>query len=373
LFSHLAVLAASAALIVPAAGPPTHGLDAATSFRSDAPSADLYPPWCGEERTGDDTAHQVANGAARYHALLAVPADAPVRLRELAPGIQAGAIGASALIERQYGRAIRYDMGTSCGPKYLDISVLHMGADSETLGADAAGSADATLRRVYAELTAAGWPVAIPGADDQPRVDANYVVWLDGPTPAGSCGAATLYPDPRRDPENDNDRGGAVAVVFPGADGFCDADAVRHEIGHTLGAVQPGAGPSADATGHCTDAFEDTMCQDSSPVVADGHYQGEFVDYRNDDYWDPPGGAPLGWWTANLSRFLCPTATCNGVRATDAAPPAARPKRASAKRRCVTRRCRRARRARLRSRRRSAARRAHRAARRAKPARRPPG
>jgi hypothetical protein len=36
-----------------------------------------------------------------------------------------------------------------------------------------------------------------------------------------------------------------------------------------------------------------------------------YFDYGNDDYWDPPQGVPLGWWTLNLSRFICPDAQCN--------------------------------------------------------------
>ena len=36
--------------------------------------------------------------------------------------MQADAFGASALLERLYGRAIRFDMGTTCGERYLDIS-----------------------------------------------------------------------------------------------------------------------------------------------------------------------------------------------------------------------------------------------------------
>jgi hypothetical protein len=44
--------------------------------------------------------------------------------------------------------------------------------------------------------------------------------------------------------------------------------------------------------------------------VANG-VRGTFFDYRNDDYWDPPNGTPLPWWTVNLNRFLCPDANCN--------------------------------------------------------------
>jgi hypothetical protein len=57
------------------------------------------------------------------------------------------------------------------------------------------------------------------------------------------------------------------------------------------------------------------MCLPSAPAVDDGSFHSRFVDYGNDDYWDPPGGRPLAWWTVNLSRFLCPNAACNGATA----------------------------------------------------------
>ena len=82
-----------------------------------------------------------------------------------------------------------------------------------------------------------------------------------------------------------------------------------HEMGHNLGAIQKVA-PHAFDGAHCDDAYEDTMCYSQAPRVAGGQ-RGQFFDYGNDDYWDPPNGAPLPWWTANLNRFLCADATCN--------------------------------------------------------------
>ena len=53
------------------------------------------------------------------------------------------------------------------------------------------------------------------------------------------------------------------------------------------------------------------MCVDTAPRVGSGPKHGEFFDYGNDDYWDPPNGPPLRWWTVNLSWFICPDAGCN--------------------------------------------------------------
>jgi hypothetical protein len=288
-----------------------HGLAPFAGTRPATLRAELPGTWCGSQRASDDTAHRLRNGAARYHAVLAVPADQPVRLRQLAPEIQADAFGASKLLEQTYGRAIRFDLGTDCGPQYLDISVVRMGIDTATLRTLAQQDTGA-LDAVYDALAAGGFPVTRPAEPTAPRRDVNYVVWLDGPGPDGACGQATLYPDARRSPDNRNNMGGSVAVVFRQAEGFCNADAVRHEIGHTLGAALPGTAPNADGTGHCVDAYEDTMCAESAPHVA-GLNAGMFFDYGNDDYWDPPKGRPLGWWTANLSRFVCADPQCNRV------------------------------------------------------------
>ena len=63
---------------------------------------------------------------------------------------------------------------------------------------------------------------------------------------------------------------------------------------------------------------------------------GFYVDYGNDDYWDPAAdpfstsSAKLGWWTINLSKFVCPSApgTLNpetGAPYADCSLPNARP------------------------------------------------
>jgi len=309
----LVLVPASARADVPAVT--THGPDAiapfAQRFHSEGDPQDRGA-WCGRRLSRDDTAHEVDNGAPRFHAILAIPAGAKSRLTELAPDMQGDALGASALLERRYGRAIRFDIGTSCGPQYLDISIMRMRRDATALRT-AATQPNGTLNAVYDELRQARWPVTLPTEADAPLRPYNYVVWLDGPSMPDACGQATLYDDPRRAQENRNNMGGSVAVVFREGAGFCGADAVRHEIGHTLGAVLPGVAPHADGGGHCSDAVEDTLCNADSPTRSTGVFEGEFFDYGNDDYWDPPLGPPLPWWTVDLSRFLCAKPTCNDV------------------------------------------------------------
>jgi hypothetical protein len=272
----------------------------------------LPTAWCGDSRDSDDTQNEVDNGAPRYHAVYAIPADGPDRFAELANTLQADAFQASALLEHAYGRAIRFDMGTNCGPQYLDISVVRLPQTTVELER-LAPTATGTLEAVSNGIDAAGFHTIRPDdtLESAALRDRNFVVWIDGPAPQGACGQATSYNDQSRDPSNLNNLGGKVAVVFPnGNGGFCSSNTVRHEIGHNLGALQPTA-PHAFDGAHCNDAYEDTMCYSNSPRVTSSGQRGQFFDYGNDDYWDPPSGQSLPWWTANLNRFLCADATCN--------------------------------------------------------------
>jgi hypothetical protein len=304
--------------------PLTHGPDpagvaggaeaSAMPARAKRSAGPLPSSWCGTQTAADDTAHEVDNGPFRYHAVYMVAADAPNRFGRLANTMQADAFQASSLLESSYGRAIRFDIGTSCGPQYLDISVVRMRQTSAQMAA-LARSPDGTFEAVAGALDAAGFRTIQPTdtMDEAAARTRNYLVWLDAPAPDASCGQATIYDDPSRAADNLNNFGGKTAVVFRNGDYFCSSNAARHEIGHNLGGLQPVAPHSFDGA-HCNDAYEDTMCYTNSPYRGNGR-RGQFFDYGNDDYWSLPG-APLAWWTVDLNRFLCPNAGCNVVGGT---------------------------------------------------------
>jgi hypothetical protein len=311
------VISTTAAVASAMAG---HGFDpipaqqAAGPVRSTATAAEVRggepAPWCGVATAQDDVSNELDNGPMKYHAIYAVPADAPDRLGDFATTIQSGAMGASALIERLRGRAIRFDMGTSCGKQFLDISDVRLRRTSAEW-ASAAQDETTFAAALNEELRTAGFGVMSP-LDDAVTArgrQVNYVVWFDMPV-AGVCGQATRSTDTRRSPDNLNAWGGKIAVVFRVGDSFCGADGVRHEIGHTLGALVPAA-PHAFDGAHCNDAAEDTMCYPSSPRVTDGPLRVQYFDYGDDDYW-----GPLNHWTVDLSPFLCPDATCNAPAGT---------------------------------------------------------
>src|SRR3954470_18987745 len=337
--SGVAISMLAAAVLAPApasafvGAPITHGPDPAGVSAGPEQSASPIPAlgkrvaklvpsaWCGTETNADDQVNEVDNGPSRYHAVYMLAADSPNRFQSLATTLQNDAFQASALLETSYGRAIRFDLGTSCGPQYLDITVVRMAQTSAQMAA-LARSSNGTFDAVSHALDAAGYETIQPddSVDDAGARTRNYLVWLDAPAPDGSCGQAAIYADPSRGEDNLNNLGGKAAVVFRNGDGFCSSNAARHEIGHNLGGLQPVA-PHAFDGAHCNDAYEDTMCYSNSPLVADGG-RGQFFDYGNDDYWSLPG-KPLAWWTVDLNRFLCGDATCNAVAGASADPPAA--------------------------------------------------
>src|SRR3954452_1988643 len=331
----ISILAAAAGLPTPAyaavtvGAPATHGPDpAAVAAGAEAPAvpatakrraAKLVPvAWCGSESASDNLVNEVDNGPFRYHGVYMLAADAPDRFGSLATAMQSDAFQASSLLESSYGRAIRFDIGTSCGPRFLDISVVRMPETSAEL-AELAHTPTGTFDAVTRALDAAGFTTIQPSdtPDEAAARTRNYLVWLDAPAPAASCGQATIYDDPSRGPDNLNNFGGKAAIVFRNGDGFCSSNAVRHEIGHNLGGLQSVA-PHAFDGSHCNDAYEDTMCYPNSPLVGDGQ-RGRFFDYGNDDYWSLPG-SPLPWWTVDETRSLCPDASCNAVAGADSPP-----------------------------------------------------
>jgi hypothetical protein len=328
----------------------THGPDEAggsvpTASPARTASISAAGDWCPNT---DPAANQFPNGDYRYHAVYVHPSDRPSRLAALGDQLQQDAFDASSVIERQYGRAIRFDVGTPCGQSQLDISEVRLPFTEAQLATAAGASHTATFDAVAAVLRQQGFGVSTndEGLAQIAERKENYLVWLDGPGPARSCGQGTALLDSTRSDTNLNNFGGKLAIVFRSGTGFCGSDVVRHEIGHNLGALQPDAPNTTDGV-HCNDAFEDTMCGVESPRIVGGDFNGLYFDYGNDDYWDPPRGAPLGWWTLNLSRFVCPASDCNGPAparppvAAQANPPVTRSERRAAERRIRRQRVRR--------------------------------
>src|SRR2546423_11615670 len=135
----------------------SHGkpLDTAVPVDANAVAQSEPTDWCGDERSTDDTADAASNGTYRFHLVYVYPSDGVDRFESFASQLQSDAFQASGLLEREYSRAIRYDMGTSCGSQYIDISSLRLPQSTADLQSTVA-TPDATFNTVASDLRQAG-------------------------------------------------------------------------------------------------------------------------------------------------------------------------------------------------------------------------
>jgi hypothetical protein len=289
------------------------------------PSSWSLPAWNPAEYDGFAATTDAADltSLPTVHAVYVYPSDAQSRFGRLAAKIQRDARQASWLLEASFGRGIRWDerlgTGANAGTRYLDISVAKSKYTTKRLGSSQQFSL------VRQELSARGFTNA----------NKKYVVWLDAPSTL--CGQSDAPTDSQRTASNAAERR-TVSAIYRYYDpsnaegGFCSP--VLHELAHAMGAVNPWA-PHYDA-GHCNDNGNDVLCKMASTIPYDPSLDGFYVDYGNDDYWDPAAdpfassSVSLRWWTINLSRFICPSApgTVNpntGAPHADCAQPNANP------------------------------------------------
>ena len=287
----------------------------------------LPTTWCGTERTTDDTADStLSDGQPFYKLVYAYASDQPDRFGAWKDVLQADVslIGQYMALQDGATKSPRFDMGTSCGPGWVDIQVVHLPG----------------TRAYYADQFE---PIALAVGQQLEAASAprNVVVLADGLTnhSAGSLyglgeywtGSAAELPG-TDNPHND---GGLYAALFPtlGYDptvapgdefypGFWP-EGMLHEITHTLGAVNDLA-PHATSAGHCTDGY-DVMCYADGGTSAapystsacpqlSGSQAGltQTFDCNHDDYFspDPAGGSYLAThWNVFNSAFeaACPT------------------------------------------------------------------
>jgi hypothetical protein len=296
---------------------------AATAAAADAPDALPYE-WCGEARTTDDTANEALGaGSPRFKLVYAHPADRPDRFLEWRDALQ----GNVALIQRfmasQSGGAkgLRVDMGTSCGPQYVDLQVVHLSGPR----AQYVDNFSAIVREVEPRLGKAAGPRNVVVLADTLN-GGSYDYGL-GENVLGTAGD-------RRGAGNVHNSGGFASVLFSrdgipapgsGARGWWP-EGFLHEMSHNLGAVQWSSPHSTQPPGfqlprygHCWQGA-DVMCyvEDAGaagPMQYDCPRVGGAIpqayDCGRDDYFNPapPAGTYLAeHWNVYDSVFLAPCA-----------------------------------------------------------------
>ena len=90
-------------------------------------ASNLPLTWCGTATTTDDTADATFGAALpQFKLVYAYPSDRPNRFSQWADALQADVSLIEQFVSSQPGsaRAPRFDMGTSCGPQYVDIQTV---------------------------------------------------------------------------------------------------------------------------------------------------------------------------------------------------------------------------------------------------------
>ena len=266
--------------------------------------------WCGDERTADDLVHARNDPALpQFKLVYAYASDRTNRFAAWKDALQADVSLISRFMGAQSGgrKAPRFDMGTSCGPEYVDVQVVALPGPRALY----ASQPDVLKSAVGAQVTGAAGPrntlVLADQLSDEPAgnwtgVGESYVSQAKAGTPhnAGGLFAALWVPD---------------AEAAPGADpdGWW-AEGMLHELTHNLGAVGDDA-PHASGYGHCWDGY-DVMCYRDGPAPRQAmaypcprlpNVMSQVYDCGGDDYFNvaPAAGTYLGdHWNVYDNRFL---------------------------------------------------------------------
>src|SRR3954454_17842825 len=276
--------------------------------------------WCGNE-TGGDNAAVTPAAKAQFKVVYAYAADRADRFAGWKDALQADVAVVQRFLSAQDGgtKALRFDMGTGCGPQTVDIQVGPLPGPR----ASYVDNFSAVASGVRSALGAASGPRdAIVLADGLSGGTQEYGLgeWI-----MGSSGEV-------HGPANVHNRGGLTSVLFsrdgapaPGAAKWgWWPEGMLHEMTHNLGAVQWGAphsteprGQSLPQYGHCWQGAHGMCCvedagaahaiqQDCAPLP--GAIPQNY-DCGRDDYFNPspPAGSYLAThWNTHYSALPPP-------------------------------------------------------------------
>ncbi len=297
--------------------------DVVATARAQADGSDGLPTqWCGDERTTD-----APNSTTRpqFKVVYAFAADRVDRFGGWKDALQTNVSLIERFLSAESGgsKALRFDMGTSCGAQYVDIQVVPLPGPRAAY----ADNFGAIARDVQRALPAAAGPRnTIVLADGLSGSTQEYGLGESVMGRTGEVAGST----------NIHNRGGLTAILFsrdgapapgPARKGWW-AEGMLHEMTHNLGAVQWGAphsteppGQTLPQYGHCWQGA-DIMCyvedggaahvmvQDCGPLPS---AIPQSYDCNRDDYFNPapaPGSYLATHWNTYDSAFL---ASCGEI------------------------------------------------------------
>jgi hypothetical protein len=291
---------------------------AATAAAADLPGALPYR-WCGDELTRDDSVHAaLPPDTPQFKFVYAHPADRPDNFGAWSQALQANVALVQRFLAAQTGgaKALRIDMGTRCGPQYVDVQAVHLQGPR----ARYVDNFGAIVREVRSHLRGTGPRNLVVLADTLNGTAHDYGL---GEAVLGETGA-------RPGAANPHNRGGFASMLFSRDVGLPATDArgawwpegLLHEITHNLGAVQWSAPHSTQPPGmqdarygHCWQGA-DVMCYLEDAGAAhpmrfdcprvDGAIP-QAYDCGRDDYFNPapaPGSYLATHWNVYDSAFL---------------------------------------------------------------------
>jgi hypothetical protein len=312
------------------------------------PAGSLPAPWladasCPTEYTTNDTADAVNSTGPVIKVIYAYPSDQTDRFQQYRSVIQEQVKTISGLVYATSGqrRSLRFDLGTPCGPSYVDVQSIALPHTLAFYQGYTVGGTPSRFDEIVNDVNGRVGPSV------QRR---NFLVYADylggGGFPAS--GQAELVGGPlgqsdRPDASNPHNAGGFFAVAYGASRTFFTSNSqafgdevALHEVTHNLGAVQDSA-PHSSQAGHCYDESDVECYNDGGGYFSPGggslvqscsDNAHEVYDCNLDDFFNPspaPGSYLDTHWNLFNSVFLCDSGTCatvgGGVPPTTPIPP----------------------------------------------------
>jgi hypothetical protein len=278
-----------------------------------APALTQYLPtdeWCGPRLTSDDVGHAVFTASQRQIKVVYAYADGEQdRSADWSEALQADVSNIEQYLAQQTGgrRALRFDMGTACGPQYVDVQVVAL-THARAYYRDDPSHFNRLANDVGTAI----------GAGPGPR---DVFILADKLTDDPVWGIAQVLADDRAGAANLSNSGGLTAIMwtrpstFPDPSDWWQPTVMLHEITHNLGGVQQSA-PHRTTGWHCWDG-EDVMCYDddssgselytSAACPAHDGAIPQTYDCGHDDYFNPdpaPSNYLASHWNVYTSAFM---------------------------------------------------------------------